>query len=358
MTRKGIALALVLSLLVANVAQAAANDWRIYKRNADDTEDVISAVPTAATSSPRILGGLPGGEGAVWYYLPSEFNYTQMSNAPYSGSKISLALDLGAFNPLNIGNMTDLLDAKISTSTFNSLSSTVSSLSSQIAGMNSMGTTTVRYMTKDVYDVLSQATSSAATAQAFAIQRANHTGSQAISTITNLQTNLDGKASTTHTHVANDISNATTVGKNVLTAADASAARAVLGAGTSTFSGSYLHLTDKPALSVSYEGTTQRTGTISIFKNATVASGVAVFHLTADGTSGGAALFPNGIIQDSIDVEVNDAAASYQMSYALSNGNKTVTVTANKLTTANILSGVLGQAQANGSVVRLMVQGY
>lgn len=115
---------------------------------------------------------------------------------------------------------------------------------------------------------------------------------------------------------------------------------------------------DATSVAKCYEGITLRVPCLSIAKNATVASGVAVFHLTDDGTSGGAALFPNGIIQDSIDVEVNDAAASYQMSYALSNGNKTVTVTANKLTTANILSGILGQAQANGSVVRLVVRGY
>jgi hypothetical protein len=41
---------------------------------------------------------------------------------------------------------------------------------------------------------------SAAAAQAAAIQRANHTGSQAISTVTGLQAAIDGKSSTSHTH--------------------------------------------------------------------------------------------------------------------------------------------------------------
>jgi hypothetical protein len=41
---------------------------------------------------------------------------------------------------------------------------------------------------------------SAAAAQAAAVQRANHTGSQAISTVTGLQTAIDGKSSTSHTH--------------------------------------------------------------------------------------------------------------------------------------------------------------
>lgn len=60
------------------------------------------------------------------------------------------------------------------------------------------------------------------------LARANHTGSQAISTITGLQTALDGKASSTHTHVANDISNATTIGKTILTASAASNVRTAI----------------------------------------------------------------------------------------------------------------------------------
>lgn len=107
-----------------------------------------------------------------------------------------------------------------------------------------------------------------------------------------------------------------------------------------------------------YEGTTLRSNSFPIFKTATVASGVAVFYLTTDGTSSGTALFSNGIIQSSIQLIVNDASASYQYGWALTNGNKTLTVTTNKLSTANILTGVLGQSAANGSVVNLTVYGY
>lgn len=107
-----------------------------------------------------------------------------------------------------------------------------------------------------------------------------------------------------------------------------------------------------------YEGTTLRGNAFPIFKDATVSSGVAIFYLTVDGTSTGAALFPNGIIADSVSLTVNDATASYQMSYAFTNSNKTLTVTTNKLTTANILTGLLGQSAANGAVVRLQVYGY
>lgn len=103
-----------------------------------------------------------------------------------------------------------------------------------------------------------------------------------------------------------------------------------------------------------YAETTQKSGVFPIFKSATVASGVAVFNLTADGTSGGSALCSE-VLTDSVAVIVNDATASYQMSWVFSNGNKTLTVTSNKLTTANLVSGILGQAPANGAVVKLTV---
>lgn len=103
-----------------------------------------------------------------------------------------------------------------------------------------------------------------------------------------------------------------------------------------------------------YAETTQKTAVFPIFKSATVASGVAVFNLTADGTAGGTALCTE-VLSDSVAVIVNDATASYQMSWAFTNSNKTLTVTANKLSTANILTGVLGQAAANGAVVKLAV---
>lgn len=109
---------------------------------------------------------------------------------------------------------------------------------------------------------------------------------------------------------------------------------------------------------IAYEGTTARSAAFPIFKSVTVGSGVAVFYLTADGTSTGTTLFPNGVIADSVNVTVSDATASYQMAWAFTNSNKTLTVTSNKLTTANILTGVLGQATANGSTVKLQIWGY
>lgn len=126
---------------------------------------------------------------------------------------------------------------------------------------------------------------------------------------------------------------------------------------TGTFDGSYASLTGKPTIGKAVVGMTAKSDAFRIYQNATVASGVAVFQLTADGTAGGAALFPNEVFTDSVIVNVNDPLASYQMGWAFTNSNKTLTVTCNKYTTANILSGILGQAPANGAVVRLCVEG-
>lgn len=144
---------------------------------------------------------------------------------------------------------------------------------------------------------------------------------------------------------------------------------------TATFDGSYASLTGKPSLAAvaisgayadlsglpvigkAVVGTTVKTGAFRIYQSATVAAGVAVFQLTVDGLPTGAALFANEVFVDSVQAIVSDASASYQMSWAFSNSNKTLTVTCNKYTTANILSGLLGQAPANGAVVRLCVEG-
>lgn len=125
-------------------------------------------------------------------------------------------------------------------------------------------------------------------------------------------------------------------------------------------SGSYNDLSNKPTIPTvqAYEGVNARANAFPFFGDATVASGVAVFQLTTNGISTGTAIFPNGVIADSVNVFVSDATASYQMSVAFSNGNKTITVTTNKLTTANILTGLLGQTAANGAVVKLQIYGY
>lgn len=58
----------------------------------------------------------------------------------------------------------------------------------------------------------------------------------------------DARAPTSHTHPASQISDSTSVGRDVLMASDAAAARTAIGAGTSSFSGAYSDLTGKPTL--------------------------------------------------------------------------------------------------------------
>lgn len=125
-------------------------------------------------------------------------------------------------------------------------------------------------------------------------------------------------------------------------------------------SGAYSDLTGKPTIPVvqAYDGTTQRLNAFPVFFAGTVASGVVAINLTTNGLSGGTAIFPNGIILGSVNYYVNDATGSYQVSYALTNSNKTITFTANKYTTANLLSGILGQVAANGVTLNVGIWGY
>lgn len=141
-------------------------------------------------------------------------------------------------------------------------------------------------------------------------------------------------------------------------AMDASTGQVEIGSDSDVLMGDGSLLVNLPKNIKVYEGTTQRNNPIVIIKTATVSSGTAIFYLTDDGTSTGNALFPTAYIDGSINLFVSDATASYQMSYAFSNSNKTLTVTANKLTTANILTGILGQAQANGATIKLTIMGY
>ncbi len=134
------------------------------------------------------------------------------------------------------------------------------------------------------------------------------------------------------------------------------------GSGAATYSAStgVLNIpTPTAAGPTAYTGTTAKLGSYRVYQTVTITTaGTAVFQLTADGTSTGTALFTNETFTDSVQPIVNDATASYQLGWVFSNANKTLTVTVNKLSTANILTGVLGQAAAPvGTVVKLAVEG-
>lgn len=130
--------------------------------------------------------------------------------------------------------------------------------------------------------------------------------------------------------------------------------------------GAYSDLTGSPNIPVvqAYNNATQRLGAFPIFASSTVATGVAVFYLTTDGTSTGTAIFPNSVITDSVNVTPNDSTALYGLSWAFTNSNKTLTVTVNKSSSTGVISllglNLLGSpiAAANGTTVKLQVWGY
>lgn len=225
-----------------------------------------------------------------------------------------------AFNGLggylsSVYQPTDHSQIASNTSGISTLTSSLSSLSGSVGGKVSTSTT-----------VNGHALSSNVTVTSADVSLGNCDNTsdidKPISTAT--QTALNAKAATSHTHAESDITNLAT------------------------------DLAKKPTV---YFGSTLKSNAVMWTGSATVSSGVAVVYLTTDGTSTGTAVFPNGPNLDSINAFVSDSSASYQMAYALTNSNKTLTITANKLTTANILTGILGQASANSAVIRLTIWG-
>lgn len=94
--------------------------------------------------------------------------------------------------------------------------------------------------------------------------------------------------------------------------------------------------------------------------NGTTTGGVTTFYLTNDGTSSGTALCPIGI--DQVNVVANDPNNTLGIGWAMTNSNKTMTVTANarSFTTTTILGiSVLGSsalaAAANGTAIMASV---
>lgn len=270
--KAGLAVLLIAATFTSSMAFAAPYDPIIGFRNSDDTADTSAHIGNLVPNNYIVYGSDYAGSGIPeGYYFDSSVFSIAAAPVPLGNNNYKISLDLGAFNPCNLGNLCDLLDAKTDkTTTVNghALSSNVTVTKSDL----SLGSVD---NTSDLSKPVSTATQAA----------------------------LDTK-------------------------------------------------------SRAYEGTILRTNAVTYFGHATVASGVATFNMTSDGTSTGSSICSNGIIADSINPIVSDATASYQMSWALSNSNKTITVTTNKLTTSNILTGILGQATANGAVVKLSATCY
>jgi hypothetical protein len=116
--------------------------------------------------------------------LAAKADSSSLSYVALSGSYDDL-IDVPSPSP-GVSEVADLTDA--TTYAFPTLNTP---LVNALAGKSATG-----HNHAGVYDPAG----SAAAAQSAAIQRANHTGAQAISTVTGLQTAIDGKSSTSHTH--------------------------------------------------------------------------------------------------------------------------------------------------------------
>lgn len=118
----------------------------------------------------------------------------------------------------DITNLTTDLAAKVPTTrTINSqaLSANVTLTQDNIAS----GTTNKVFTATQETKLAGIATGATANStDATLLARANHTGSQAISTITNLQTSLDSKSDTSHTHVAANVTDFSTAADARITA--------------------------------------------------------------------------------------------------------------------------------------------
>jgi hypothetical protein len=148
--------------------------------------------------------------------LAAKADSSSLSYVALSGSYDDL-IDVPSPSP-GVSEVADLTDA--TTYAFPTLNTP---LVNALAGKSATG-----HNHAGVYDPAG----SAAAAQAAAIQRANHTGAQAISTVTGLQTAIDGKSSTSHTHSNAEVNTA-------IAASPATSATAMgLGTGdTPTFAG-------------------------------------------------------------------------------------------------------------------------
>lgn len=308
----GAILGLSLLLGSAGVVLAAPFDFESPYRNSTDTADLnLALTPPDTSPDTAFLMGFRTTHSGV-----SKYDFFNIG----SGIGVSANTIFATINTIETpdGFLVDTLNNKVNNSTYNSF------VSATNATLSGLGTPfDIQKFFGSASSTADIASSSPGLMSAAMVTKLNGAGTSTVA-VTGAYSDLTGKPSLA----------------------------------TVATSGSYADLISKPTLGASYEGTTQRTSSFPIFKSATVASGVAVVNLTSDGTAGGTALCSNGVIQDSVSVIFNDNSSSFQQSWAFSNSNKTLTVTANKFTSANILSGLLGQAAANGSVAKISVWCY
>lgn len=185
------------------------------------------------------------------------------------------------------------------------------------------------------------------------------------------QTALDGKAASSHTHVAGDVTSGTfadgRIAQSNVTqhqAALSVTSTQVTGTKTSAYISDFTTAarTAVGAPTI-YLGTTAKTNVKLIAKSATIAGGAgqAIFYLTDNGLSGGTALCANAVYDETVDFEVNDSSAFYRPAWTIAGDRKSITATVTRATATGVIA-VLGlnllsapTNAPNGTVVRLTV---
>lgn len=124
-------------------------------------------------------------------------------------------------------------DALTTTSTVWSSSKTDAQIGSAVAGLVASAPGTLDTLA-ELATALGDDPNFATTMTGLIGGKADAVHAHAVADVTGLQTALNGKAASTHSHTAAEISNATAIGRSVLTAATPADARTAIGAGTSS----------------------------------------------------------------------------------------------------------------------------
>lgn len=104
---------------VVGLAKAAGYDWRYIARDNTDSTDLTIAAPQVPQHTFAAFGkGYNSGTGVAsdpaWYYFSSPIFNISTNTTDGIGGNYNIGLDLGGVNPLDIGNLGDLLDTKAS----------------------------------------------------------------------------------------------------------------------------------------------------------------------------------------------------------------------------------------------------
>lgn len=126
----------LVALLASSTTLAAPGDWRVMIREVDDSVDVIMPVPSRATSSYSVLGGRINEYGPSHYYLGQGFNISNAGSlyAPYNADNYQVFVELGTYSIFDLADSDVILNGKVSTTTYQG---GINSLQDQINNINS-----------------------------------------------------------------------------------------------------------------------------------------------------------------------------------------------------------------------------